>query len=51
MYKSVDEFMDMIAAKNPAQPEFLQAVKEVAESLWDYLQDNPHYMHVNILER
>ena len=26
-------------------------VKEVAESLWDYLQDNPHYMHVNILER
>ncbi|MFQ6610202.1 MAG: NADP-specific glutamate dehydrogenase [Fidelibacterota bacterium] len=51
MYKSVEEFMDMVTAKNPAQPEFLQAVREVTESLWDYLQDHPHYLHANILDR
>ncbi len=51
MYKSVDEFMDVVIRKNPAQPEFHQAVKEVVESLWDFLQDHPQYLHVNILER
>ena len=29
----VDEVLDMVAKKNPAEPEFLQAVKEVLESL------------------
>ncbi len=51
MYKSIEEFMDMVAAKNPAQPEFLQAVREVTESLWSFLQDHPHYLHANILDR
>ncbi len=51
MYRSVDEFMETVVAKNPAQPEFLQAVREVADSLWDFLQDNPHYLHANILDR
>ncbi|NOZ07472.1 MAG: NADP-specific glutamate dehydrogenase [FCB group bacterium] len=51
MYKSVDEFMDYVIAKNPAEKEFHQAVREVIESIWDYLQDNPQYLHANILER
>lgn len=51
MYKSVDEFMDKVVQKNPAQPEFHQAVEEVIESLWDYLQEHPQYLHANILER
>jgi glutamate dehydrogenase/leucine dehydrogenase len=51
MYKTVDEFMSVVVEKNPAQEEFHQAVKEVVESLWDYLQENPHYMHAKILER
>ena len=29
----VDEIYDYVVAKNPAQPEFHQAVKEVLESL------------------
>ena len=29
----VDEIMDLVVEKNPAQPEFHQAVKEVLESL------------------
>lgn len=51
MYKTVDEFMDKVVQKNPAQPEFHQAVREVIESLWDFLQDHPQYLHANILDR
>ncbi|MCB5247450.1 MAG: NADP-specific glutamate dehydrogenase, partial [Candidatus Cloacimonetes bacterium] len=45
------EFMDKVAAKNPGQPEFLQAVKEVVETIWDVYQDNPRFVKANILER
>jgi len=51
MYKSVEEFMDMVKAKNPGEAEFHQAVFEVVESLWEFLQDNPHYMDAKVLER
>ncbi|MCK5331618.1 MAG: NADP-specific glutamate dehydrogenase [Candidatus Marinimicrobia bacterium] len=51
MYKTVDEFMDKVIHKNLAQPEFHQAVREVIESLWDFLQDHPQYLHANILDR
>ncbi len=50
-YSSVDEFMEMIRAKNPGEKEFHQAVYEVVLSLWDFLQENPKYMHARILER
>jgi len=50
-YSSVDEFMNYVIKKNPAQPEFYQAVREVTESIWDYIQENPEYLHENILER
>ena len=51
MYSSVESFMDYVVAKDPGQKEFHQAVREVVESLWDFLQDNPHYMQAKILER
>lgn len=51
MFSSVDEFMDMVVTKNPGEKEFHQAVHEVVESLWTFLQENPHYMHARILER
>lgn len=51
MVSSVDDFMDRIVTKNPGEKEFHQAVHEVVESLWDYLQENPHYMQARILER
>jgi len=51
MYKKVDDFMDTLIAKNPGQVEFHQAVEEVIESIWDYIQDNPQYLHANILDR
>lgn len=39
----VNEFMAGVIAKNPADPEFHQAVKEVVESLMPYIEENPKY--------
>ena len=47
----VNEFMTKIIAKNPGEPEFHQAVKEVAESLLPYINENPKYKTAKILER
>ena len=43
--------MEMVKLRNPSETEFHQAVHEVIESLWDFLQVNPHYMHAKILDR
>ena len=32
---TIHDFMAKVAAKNPGEPEFLQAVKEVVETIWD----------------
>lgn len=48
---SMKEFMYQVEAHNPNQPEFLQAVKEVAESLWPVYESNPRYREGKILER
>ena len=47
----VDDFMNYVKSKDPGQPEFHQAVKEVVESLADYLLDNPRYLKARVLER
>ena len=51
MYKTIDQFMDYVVLKNPGENEFHQAVKEVISSIWDFLQENQHYLHNNILDR
>ena len=51
MYSSIEEFMAYVESKSYGEKEFHQAVEEVVESLWDFLQDNPDYMHAKILER
>ena len=51
MSNSLDSFMDKVINKNPEQIEFHQAVKEVLESIWSFLDENPHYLHANILDR
>tara|TARA_B100000029_G_scaffold515219_1_gene621189 strand:+ start:895 stop:2232 length:1338 start_codon:yes stop_codon:yes gene_type:complete len=51
MYKSINEFMDILKNKNSGQVEFHQAVNEVVGSIWEYVQDNPQYLHANILDR
>jgi len=47
----VTGLMEDVKAKNPAQPEFHQAVQEVAESLELVLETRPEYRTAKILER
>ena len=48
----VDEVFDLVVAKNPAQPEFHQAVKEVLESLRVVIEANEEkYRKDALLER
>ncbi|MBH1964212.1 MAG: NADP-specific glutamate dehydrogenase [Comamonadaceae bacterium] len=48
---SMQEFLDSVTQRDPHQPEFLQAVKEVVVSLWPFLEKNPKYREHGILER
>ncbi|MBQ1883658.1 MAG: glutamate dehydrogenase, partial [Bacteroidales bacterium] len=47
----VNDFMAKVIAKNPGETEFHQAVKEVVESLMEYIDENPKYKKGKILER
>ncbi len=51
MNEYVTSLMAEVKAKNPAEPEFHQAVQEVAESLALVLDRHPEYKHAKILER
>jgi len=50
-YASAHEYIQHVAARNPGQPEFLQAVTEVMESLWPFLEQHPKYAEQGLLER
>lgn len=47
----VEKFMDELVAKNSGEKEFHQAVREVVESVADYVVEYPHLMDQKILER
>ena len=49
--KKVDAFMEKIIAKNPAEKEFHQAVREVVESIMPVVEKHPKYAKAKILER
>ncbi len=51
MSSFVDTMMADVKAKNPAQPEFIQAVEEVVESLEPVIEKHPEYKEAKILER
>ena len=51
MHPYVASLMKDVKAKNPAEPEFHQAVHEVAESLAPVLDKHPEYRTARILER
>ncbi len=48
---NLDEFMAELERKNPAQPEFIQASREVIESVIDVVNNNPKYLENKILDR
>ncbi len=51
MSEYVNTLMAQVKAKNPAEPEFHQAVQEVVESLATVLDKHPEYKNAKILER
>ncbi|MCD2513616.1 NADP-specific glutamate dehydrogenase [Comamonas endophytica] len=50
-YQSVDQFLEHVAQRSPGQPEYLQAVTEVMESLWPFIEKHPKYAENGLLER
>ncbi len=50
-HKSFDDFMSKIRQGSEHEPEYLQAMTEVMESLWPFVQKNPHYAEQSLLER
>src|SRR5690606_29150565 len=48
---TLDQFLDQLRARDPHQPEFMQAVKEVMNSLWPFIEQNPRYAEQGLLER
>ena len=51
MHPYAKELIDGVKAKNPAEPEFHQAVEEVVESLVPVIEKHPEYRSARILER
>jgi glutamate dehydrogenase (NADP+) len=47
----INEFMEMVTKRNNHEPEFLQAVQEVAETVIPYIANNDIYNGKNILLR
>ncbi len=51
MQERIDAFMALAAKRNANEPEFLQAVQEVAETVIPFIENNPKYSDVSVLER
>lgn len=48
---SLETFLENVQRRDPSQPEFLQAVREVFSTLWPFLENNPQYRDQNLLAR
>ncbi len=51
LHEQVQTFMNEVAAQNPHEPEFIQAVQEVAETVIPFIADHPKYAKEQILKR
>lgn len=51
MQDRIDAFMALATKRNANEPEFLQAVQEVAETVIPFIDKNPKYADARILER
>lgn len=51
MTESIHSFVEAVAKKNPNEPEFMQAVKEVAETVIPFIEKNTKYQNKMLLER
>ncbi len=51
MESKINAFMDYVKERNSSEPEFLQAVHEVAEVIIPFIESNPKYQGKKLLER
>jgi glutamate dehydrogenase/leucine dehydrogenase len=51
LQEKVNAFMANLIAKNPAEPEFHQAAREVIESIMPFIDEHPIYADEKVLER
>lgn len=51
MDKGVQEFLDVVSKRNQNEPEFMQAVQEVAETVIPFIEKNKKYQDAMLLER
>ena len=48
---SLEQFLSSAQQRDPHQPEFAQAVREVMTTLWPFLENHPHYRDQSLLAR
>jgi glutamate dehydrogenase (NADP+) len=51
MEQNVKNFLDMVSVRNRNEPEFMQAVHEVAETVIPFIEKNKKYQNAMLLER
>src|SRR5690606_36745720 len=51
MQEDFKKFMEGVKTRNPHEPEFVQSVEEVAETLIPYIAEHPEFKDKSILER
>jgi glutamate dehydrogenase (NADP+) len=51
MTQSITNFIELVAKKNPNEPEFMQAVVEIAETVIPFIEENKKYQNKMLLER
>lgn len=49
--RSLESFLAHVQQRDPHQSEFAQAVREVMTTLWPFLEQNPRYHQMSLLER
>ena len=51
MSGNIETFIESVSKRNPNEPEFLQAVREVAETVIPFIENNPKYQGKMLVER
>lgn len=50
-HPDIEKFLEGVKKRNPGQPEFVQAVQEVAQDIFPFIQDKTEYHEYQILRR
>ncbi|WP_037318656.1 NADP-specific glutamate dehydrogenase [Salegentibacter sp. Hel_I_6] len=51
MEQNIQDFLDKVSQRNQNEPEFMQAVHEVAETIIPFIEKNKKYQNMELLER